>query len=307
MSQHVWCAYAWVRRFTGLCVGLIWVCLQPAMAAISVEGSLDRHFVASPGQVIQGQIDIHNALDAPAWVRVEVTDYQVDASGRASYPRAPSHERSLAHYVQLMRPEQTLGPKASGRIEFEVRLPTLTDRPELAGAYWAVVMVKQQAIETSQDGSTLDQWMIQERFQTAVRITTEIKEHGALKGALTSPVVTLRPKPMFAVTLANSAQRLIDVQLVGELFNAEGQSLGRTALGRLQVYPGHQRRLEWAIHELLPNINDWTRGDYQAIVMAVPEARMLRPDPFGARFELRWDTSSRPRSVDQLDRSLGDD
>ncbi len=268
------------------------------MAAISVEGSLDRHFLVAPGQVIQGQIDIHNTLDEPAWVRVEVMDHQVNAAGQPHYPPAPSHDRSLARYIQLMAPEQTLGPRASGRIEFEVKLPTLTERPELAGAYWAVVMVKQQAVEEVMEAPRLGQWTIQERFQTAVRITTELTTHGRSQWALTSPMLKLHPKPVFELTVANQAERLVDVQLIGELFSAEGQSLGITELGRLQVYPGHQRRLEWAIHELLNIADGEVDGEvgghpkthnYQAIVIAAPTARMIQQDPVGARFELRWE------------------
>ena len=197
-----------------------------------------------------------------------------------------------------MRPEQTLGPRASGRIEFEVKLPTLAERPELAGAYWAVVMVKQQAVEEVMKAPRVGQWTIQERFQTAVRITTEVKAHGRSQWALTSPVLKLHPQPVFELTVANQAQRLVDVHLIGELFDAEGQSLGRTDLGRLQVYPGHQRRLEWPIHDALSNRHGWNVGDdhkthdYQAIVLAQPTARMVQRNPLGARFGLRWDEQS---------------
>jgi len=297
------------------CIGWL-LCLVGVLGAsnlqalVGVVGSLDRHYVASPGELIQGQIEIQNTLDEPLLVRVDVTDYLVDAMGQATYPAGPTHTRSLARYIQLMSPEQTVGPGGSGQIGFEVQLPTLTDRPELAGAYWAVVMVEQSALEKSLENAELDQWVIQERFQTAVRITTEVAGNAKSQIAFDSPTLTLSPEMVFSFDLANQGQRLADVVLLAELFDASGQSLGQTRLGRMKVYPGHQRRLEWAIDSqkisrqqaLEEAQHQSTKRHYEAIVIAKPMDRRDPTGPIGQRFLLQWDALSQGPSSKQAKR-----
>lgn len=263
--------------------------VHSAGASVAVVGSLDRHFHALPGEVIVGEIDIHNSLDEPAWVRVEISDYSVDVAGLADYPKAASHERSLAPYIQLMSPEQTLQPKSSGRIGFQVKLPTLTERPELMGAYWAVVMIEPQSLDTESIEPNLDGWLIKQRFQTAVRITTEIQADADPALDFRQAQLLLQPAPIFQVELTNPSERLLDLDLIGELFTREGRSLGRIPLGRWQIYPGHARRLQWALDVTRSGSGQAAgSGDYQALIIAHPRPLMRSSRRFGGRFDLHW-------------------
>lgn len=262
-----------------------------AVAGVSVVGSLDRLHVVDAGEVIRGEIEIQNTLDEKALVRVEVRDQWIDGQARAQYLPPGSHSRSLADYIQLMPPEQTIEPRARARVGFEVKLPTLAERPELAGAYWAVLMVRHEAMEPFEDMAKKDQWVIREHFQTAVRITTAVRGQASTALLFQSPVLKLlrdpdqSPDPMFSFEAHNKGERLLDVALVGELFSAQGQSLGRTVLGQFKIYPGSHRRIEWILaDESLQALGDRA----EALVMATPASWMPHSQRFGARFDLHW-------------------
>lgn len=262
-----------------------------AVAGVSVVGSLDRLHVVDAGEVIRGEIEIQNTLDEKALVRVEVRDQWINGQARAQYLPPGSHSRSLADYIQLMPPEQTIEPRARARVGFEVKLPTLAERPELAGAYWVVLMVRHDALEAFEDIAKKDQWVIRERFQTAVRITTAVRGQASTALLFQSPVLKLlrdpdqSPDPMFSFEAHNKGERLLDVALVGELFSAQGQSLGRTVLGQFKIYPGSHRRIEWVLaDESLQALGDRA----EALVIATPASWMPHSQRFGARFDLHW-------------------
>lgn len=272
-------------------VVLAWLAGMDAYAGISVVGSLDRLHIADPGEVIRGEIEIHNTSDEQALVRVDVVDQLINAQGQARYLPAPTHDRTLAHYIQLMPPEQMIAPRARARVGFEVKLPTLAERPELAGAYWAVLMVRQESMERFVDISQKDRWMIEQRFQTAVRITTAVRGQASTALLFQSPVLRLSREadpsadPMFSFEAHNAGERLLDVALVGELFDADGQSLGRTVLGQVKIYPGSHRRIEWVLEEANADVPNHPA---EALVIATPASWMPDVERFGTRFDLRW-------------------
>ncbi len=274
---------------------LFFVMSLDALAGVSVVGSLDRLHVADPGEVIRGEIEIQNTLDEDALVRVDVYDQVMDGQANAQYLPPGAHTRSLADYIQLMPAEQTIGPRARARVGFEVKLPTLAERPELAGAYWAVLMIRHEALETFEDLVEKDQWVIQQRFQTAVRITTAVRGQASTALLFQSPVLKLAldpeqaPDPIFLFEAHNKGERLLDVALVGELFSAQGESLGRTQLGQFRIYPGSHRRIEWALADAKgQSLGNRFGNRAEALVMATPASWMPHANRFGARFDLNW-------------------
>lgn len=273
-------------------VGLMLLLVSaPARGGVSVVGSLDRLHLADPGEVIRGEIEIQNTLDEGALVRVEVLDQLINAEGQAQYRPAGAHARSLADYIQLMPPEQLIAPRARARVGFEVKLPTLAERPELVGAYWSVLMVRHEALEALDELAQKDQWIIKQRFQTAVRITTAVRGQASTRLLFQSPVLNLSndpersPDPVFSFEAHNAGERLLDMALVGELFSATGESLGRTVLGQFKIYPGSHRRIEWALDAARSEALD---GRVEALVIATPAAWMPHNQRFGARFDLPW-------------------
>ncbi len=280
-------AWGWVRF---ILVVFFVVFPSTLLAAVSVIGSLDHFYIAKPGETIAGEIWVENTLSEPAIVRVEITDYFVDRWGQAQYPKPSNHARSLARYIQMMPPEQTLAPQARGLINFEVKLPTLKDHPELAGAYWAVLLIQPAGLNQTIIEPAINEFIITERFQTAVRITTAIDGAGTTQleyrdATLTWPesATPSLAAALFEVDLVNSGDHLLDLQVVGELIDRDGQSIGVTPLTRLRLYPGHQRRVEWVLeaegagHEQVPE---------ELWLMAHPLERMLQPKRFGGRFLL---------------------
>ena len=281
---------------------LMWfglVCLmwsESASAGVSVVGSLDRLHIADPGEVIRGEIEIQNTLDESALVRVDVMDQLINAQAQAQYLPAGAHARSLADYIQLMSPEQLIAPRARARVGFEVKLPTLAERPELVGAYWAVLMVRHETLGGLDELSQQDQWIIKQRFQTAVRITTAVRGQASTRLLFQSPVLNLSkdpdqsPDPVFSFEAHNAGERLLDIALVGELFSAQGDSLGQTVLGQFKIYPGSHRRINWALEgagQVAPNHEPPGHG-VEALVIATPAPWMAHAQRFGARFDLPW-------------------
>ena len=283
-------------RLTLTLVWLLSVC--SAEASISVVGSLDHHYTLAPGETFEGYIQVNNSSDEPAIVRVELADYGVTPEGNAYYPKPNSHPRSLAKYIQMMPPEQTIAPLAQGKVGFKVTLPTLTDLPELAGAYWAVLLVRQSELAEVMTAPTLDEWVIKERFQTAVRITASVRGNGLTQlhyeGARLvwpeSKDQTETNHPLFEVDMVNDGAHLLDLELIGELFDRTGESLGRTALGALRIYPGHRRRVEWVLDSAQLSSH---QPPTELWLMANPRARMIDRKRFGGRFMIKPRESAR--------------
>lgn len=278
-------------------LGLVLLLLSaPVRAGVSVVGSLDRLHVADPGELIRGEIEIQNTLDESALVRVEVLDQLINSEAQAQYLPAGAHARSLADYIQLMPPEQLIAPRARARVGFEVKLPTLVERPEFAGAYWAVLMVRHETLNLLDELSQQDRWIIKQRFQTAVRITTAVRGQASTRLLFQSPVLNLSkdpdqsPDPVFSFEAYNAGERLLDIALVGELFSAQGDSLGQTVLGQFKIYPGSHRRINWALEGVsqeAPNHEPPGHG-VEALVIATPAPWMAHAQRFGARFDLPW-------------------
>ena len=277
-----WCRVGLACLLGGSAIGL-----APAWAAVSVVGSLDRHFVVEPGGVVRGEIIVENPDNAPVVVTTALRDYRQSRS-RDHWPPAPAHARSLAPFVRFEPAEQTIPAKTRARVAFVIDLPepsATRELPPLAGTYWTALMVQPEPILSGRQAGPDNALSIKERFQTAVRLSatlatpakTALKfasaqwRHAEATSGSDAGTGTLE------LELHNTGQRLLDLTLVGEWVLTQATAVERTPLGRVQIYPGGRRRVAWRVRRPASSLQE-------ALVIATPTERMLSQRRFGARF-----------------------
>lgn len=288
----------WVGAVLGLVVALAGGAVAPtaAQASVGVIGQLDRHHVLEPNGTVRGEVWVENTHDEPVVVTAALVDYR-QRRHRDQWPAAPSHPRSLAPFIRFQPAEQTVPADSRARVAFVIDLSANVDGqdpPALSGTYWAALMIRPEPVWAPTATGPGQPLHLRERFQTAVRLSVTLTTPASTE-LVFAQAQWQRGEQLNAsdqagdvlwLELHNTGQRLLDLDVVGEWVAGQGASLERTALGRVQIYPGGRRRLRWPLHHRPKEV-------HEALVVATPTERMLTPQRFGARFV--FDAEAHPR------------
>ena len=242
-------------------LGIVLLCAtipHLAHAGIVIENGLSHHHQSEPGGAHEGTIRIANLEDYPIVVKVYVRDYQFSADGTASYGEPGSHVRSNARWVETNVTLVEIAPKQKRNVHYAVTVPR---SPELRGTYWSVVMVEGMDSENTDPNSFVS---INTVVRYAVQITTDF---GNASGEMNFD----RPQVerdttgaggfWFHIAANNTGETRLEPELVLELFDAAGGSLGIQRLPKRKTYPGTSVRGSFHLKEIPP-------GTYPGLLLA---------------------------------------
>ena len=257
-------------------LGLMALAANPSHATVTVLGSLEREWQVQAGDQHHGVIEVHNPGSSPVRMRAYLMDFDPRPDG-LGYQAAPAHDRSNAAWVALTPSEQVVEAGARAVVHFTISVP-----PALAqeGSWWSVVMIEGShnagsIVATTQD-PTLPTMGIRHVMRTAVRMVTTAG--GPLSLAFVERSLTADANghhPAISMVLGNDGDRNLHLTLHADLFDAQGQPVGRIAPQQpiTRLLPGAQVRRTLPLPEL-------PEGDYQAVVIADHRGAYL----FGARY-----------------------
>jgi hypothetical protein len=275
-------------QWWALWLGVMLLSINPSHAYITVLGSLEREFQVQPGDQHRGQIEVQNPGSQPLRVRAYLEDFDPRPDGLGFQP-PPAHPRSNAGWISLMPSEQTIAAGARAIVDYTIVVPPDLD---MDGSFWSVIMIE---ADDQSDWPVLDNPVARDPTQvtmgirhvlrTAVRVVTTAGGRPNLtfvERSLSAP----QEGQAIALILGNDGTANLHLTLHADLFDAQGQPLGRVAPRQsiTRVLPGAQITR----HLTLPAL---PRGEYQAVVIADHRGEHL----FGARYAFQLDTLHDPQ------------
>lgn len=240
-------------------------------ASVEVIGSLKHVHNGKPGDVIKGEIRIHNNDSTDQEVKVYQTDLLYNLQENTFYDEPGSHNRSNALWIQFSPKSVILKAKEVRIIQYEMTLPLIDT---LKGTYWSVLMVEGVVpIDPNQKGDL----SIRTVTRYAIQVVTEIADKG--KGSLKflEPTLVKEGDKLFlAIDLVNNGEHYIAPEVSIELFDEKGTSVKVITATRKGLYPSTSTRFSFDL-EGIPG-----GKTYQVMIVAAGQ----EDDVFGLEYKL---------------------
>ncbi len=232
-------------------------------AQIYIETSLAHDQEMNVGSSYEGTIPISNTSEMAIEVRLYLTDYRFTADGQNWYDEQGTHERSNALWIGFGSPVVTVPAQSTMEVAYRVDVP---DDESLLGSYWSMLMV--EAISSTSVESTLSdnpaspQFGVRRRLRYGVQIATHVLNTGEADLSLDDPKLeeSAGSGVRLSVAVENSGSRLAESHVFVDLFNADGENVGRFDGSRARIYPGTSFR-----HSV--PIGDQPEGQYEALLV----------------------------------------
>lgn len=250
-------------------------CFVTAQAGVTVIGSLARNHTADPGAGFEGIILLKNTTRTPANVRVYQTDYLFFANGTNLYSQPGSHPRSNADWISVSPTRFTIPAGETYSVHYKGKVPAA---PDLLGTYWSMIMVEPSAPPAPvANGKEKEAALgLQTLIRFGIQVVTDVggSRNNSVK-INRKQLLRDAEKKALLLDLENTGQRLIVPTLWVELFNQQGQSIGKFEGGRARIFPACSVRFQ-------ADLSDVPAGKYSALVIADTGG----DDVMGAQYEL---------------------
>jgi hypothetical protein len=220
-----------------IAVGILLLCSTAgASAQIAVRSATIQEREVARGETYSGSVSVENGTDAPARVRLYLTDYTFTADSGSRFSRASALPRSNARWIVVSASELVIPPHRTMPVSYSVHVPTADS---LAGTYWTVLMV-----ESVPDRPPGDARKNEVALATVLRYAVQIVSHiGAAADRtfeITDPKITTTDDGASAMQLdlRNNGRRAARLRVVAELYDETGTKRGQFAQSRGLIYPG---------------------------------------------------------------------
>ncbi len=245
-------------------------------AGISVVGGLTHERSVKPGESRQGIVLIRNSSDEPGEVKIYQKDYLFFSDGKNIYGDPGKDPRSNADWISFSPKRLTIPPGETSRVNYTIKVP---EDETAAGTYWSIFMVE-GIPKDSPEAAGQEKGKIKVGITTVLRygiqMVTHIGDTGIRK--LKFPDTKLlkeKNEAILQVDLENIGERYLRPSLWTELYDEEGNYIGRFEGGRLRIYPGTSVRYRIDLARV-------PKGKYKALVVADCGG----DDVFGATYTL---------------------
>lgn len=225
-------------------------------ANIIVLNGLTHENQVLPGESYRGTIQVQNASEKSKSVSIYLRDYWFSYTGESRHDPAGTMERSNANWISFNPALINLGPNETATVNFEVNVPG----ESLSGTYWSVIMV--EGIVPPDTAGHSNGVTINTAIRYAVQIVTNIGETG------TSDIQFLgmelgkqAANSLLYVALENTGERVLRPELVLELFDEAGNSLGIIKADRRKTFPGTSVMITLRLEGIKP-------GSYNGVLVA---------------------------------------
>lgn len=224
---------------------------MPCAAQLYIAAPLVDDREVTPGSTYEGVVPITNPTDEPMQARLYLTDYRFDAGGSNWYDEPGTSDRSNAGWVAFGAPVVTIPANSTLDIPYQVQVP---DDAALHGSYWCLLMIEGIPHDAAEStlGGTGDgpQFGVRRRIRYGIQIASHIRRTG-------EPQLEIPSAELLAVgdgshvlqlKVENTGTRMGETQVYLDLFDTDGQALGRFEGSEARIYPDtsfrHQVRLE---------------------------------------------------------------
>jgi hypothetical protein len=213
----------------------------------------------TPGQVIEGQLQLINTADEPLDVRVYLQDVRQEG-GEEAYFDPGTTERSVGAWVALSRSAVTVPANATVAVPYQITVP----RDSLRGTYWGMVMVQpDHAVERTvsvpaKNGGTREV-TLRQVFRLAKYLAVTVSDEPPALALTGAQLEEGEDAPVLRVELHNGGDSMASPDVWVEVYDEGGESYGTHTGSRALVFPGGTRRSDVVIRGV-------PAGAYQAVL-----------------------------------------
>lgn len=233
---------------------------QHVWAEITVIGGLTREKVVASGQEYEGIVQLRNSGDTPIEAKIYQTDYTFTSDGNNLFGKPGELKRSNANWIKLSHDFRIIPPQETVALHYTITVPADGDK---LGTYWSMIMVessgKTPEVEKQKDKVALG---IKHVMRYGIQMVTHVGDTGQIKIKVVSKsVVDLEEgKKALQVDIVNTGERWVRPEVWVELYDSEGEEVGKFAGRQKRIFPGTSIRQLIDISSLKP-------GKYQGIVV----------------------------------------
>lgn len=239
---------------------------MPANAQIAVTSSLSQDIGVTPGSTHSGTVTLSNQTNEDQQAKIYQTDYLFYADGTNLFAEPGSTVRSNAEWILLSASTVTLPPFTSMQVDYEINMPDDYAGEDLVGSYWSMIMV--EGIPRDSEESTLPQQSdelkvgLRQVVRYAIQVATHVESTGQGILAVSEPSVVYGSEniPELRLVVANEGDRMVKPESWVELYDEDGQAMGRFSGTTSRIYPGTSISQRFRLTELPP-------GQYRALAI----------------------------------------
>lgn len=225
-------------------------------ASVLVLGELTHEHILLPGESIAGVIEVMNQAGVAQQVRIYQTDYNYSADGTSQYGTAGEMVRSNANWIEISPKQFVVPPNERAIVNYNVRVP----EERVNGSYWSMVMIEPvQEMPTDQSEEML-------QIRTVIRYGVQLITHIGNSGIKSvrfqnTEVVRDSSSRHLQIELENDGERLVRPNIWIEVYNSEGQFVGKFEAKQGKLVPGASIRRQIDISQL-------NGGEYKTLIIA---------------------------------------
>jgi len=230
-------------------------------AGVIVVGGLTHEKETSVGESYDGKIVLNNIESTLQEVKIYQTDYLFYADGRIIYGDPGKLSRSNAHWISFSPKRLSVPPHDTVAVHYTVKIP---NNNKLVGTYWSIFMVEVIPAD-SPESSTHDpediELGVQQIFRYGIQIVTHIGNTGSrLIKFVNTKLLKENAQQFLQLDIENIGERWLRATLWAELYDSQGNYVGKYEGGKLRIYPGTSVRFKVDLSSV-PNNN------YKALVI----------------------------------------
>lgn len=248
------------KGFFKLCAAtVLW--LASALAAnadVMLNGDLTQEFNVTPGQTINGVLELSNSGRETAEVKIYQEDSAPDGGNRG-------HGRSNKSWIRLSSDRVVLPPNGRQKVAYTLQVPAGSS----VGTFWSMVMLEpvsadSREAQAPQPSNDPDKFTvhIEQNVRYAVAILTHIG-NGAANLVFANPKVEKNEKGqrVLGIDVQNTGNRHSRPVVTLEVFSANGQPVASLKGESMGLVPGGKKRFEVNLSSLKP-------GTYKSLLAA---------------------------------------
>lgn len=210
-----------------------------------------------PGSSTSGKIIILNNDDKSVIVRIYKTDYLFDSEGKSDFAKPGSVSRSNASWIKYSANQITIPPSGRTSVYYEINAPHATN---LCGTYWSTCMIEAlspNSLTPPHPEKDKVKVGVQAVFRYAVQMVTNIGDGGTRKLKFANKKLVVKEgKTSLVLDVKNTGERWLRPSVYVDLYDSQGQRIGRYNGGKLRIFPGCSVRYSVDLGRLSPQTYD---------------------------------------------------
>ena len=260
----------------GIMISICLVFPLVSQANIGVLNGLTHENISAIGETYKGIIVLKNSGKNTDQVRLYQTDFYFTCEGKKFYEQPGKLARSNSSWITISTQLVTLAPGETSQVNFDVKVP---EGENINGTYWSIIMVE-GVPESSTATEVADQKQIKFGINQLMRYGIQVVTHIGDTGErnikfLNTELVQQESKKLLQVDVENIGERWLRPDLYLDLYDSEGEHIGKYEGGRWRIYPGTSVRYQVDLTEIPP-------GVYTALIVLDNNDDYV----FGARYNL---------------------